>query len=124
MHGTLRASLLLLALVVTQIPNDAWAVYETVVIEKPFHSRSLSGFTMDPSGAVLAGVEVSDYDPNSEQVFASTVSDQQGHFALPRNGRSVHHLKFLARGMNPLEITVVLRIFAQKEIKVKLPIGG
>jgi hypothetical protein len=102
----------------------ASGVYETVVIEKPFHVRSLSGITLDPSGALLPETRVDDCDRDFKHVLATTMSDQNGRFVLRRDGRSVHYLKFTARGMNPLEITVELRVFARANLKVKLPIGG
>ena len=100
------------------------AVRETVVIEKPFHARSVAGITVDPSGGVVSGVEISDCDRDFAQVYAATTSDVNGRFSLPRDSRRVHYLKFLAPGFNPLQVTIELRSFAGKDVRVKLPIGG
>ena len=102
----------------------AEAVYETVVIEKPFHVRSLAGTVVDSSGAVIEGVEISDCDRGFERVLGSTTSDRNGVFSLPRDGRSTHYLSFRAAGFNPLHITVELRQFSHGRLKVRLPIGG
>ena len=113
------------ALVFTLLASScACAEYALVVIERPFHARSLSGITFDPSGAPLPGTEVRDYDESFTHVLASTTSDGKGQFSLPSQGRSLHHVQFTARGMNPLRITVELRTFAPSRIKVRLPIGG
>ena len=102
----------------------AGAVYQTVVIEKPFHARSVAGITVDPSGSVVGGVVISDRDRDFAHVYATTTSDANGHFSLPRDSRRVHYLKFLAPGFNPLQVTIELRSFANRDVRVKLPIGG
>ena len=102
----------------------ASAVYELIVIEKPFHARSVSGIVLDPVGQRLAGAEVKDYDSGFTNIRQSTTTDEQGRFSLSRSGQSVHYLRIYARGMNPLQITVVLRPLAKPGIRVKVHIGG
>ena len=110
--------------IVALAAQSANAVYELVVIEKPFHARSVSGIVLDPVGEPLAGAEVKDYDPGFTSIRDSTTTDKSGFFSLPRGGQSVHYLRIYARGMNPLQITVALRPFASSGIRVKVHIGG
>ncbi|MGB6193847.1 MAG: carboxypeptidase-like regulatory domain-containing protein [Terracidiphilus sp.] len=104
--------------------ENAYATYEIVEIEKPFYVRSLAGEALDPTGAPVSGVEVSDCDQGFTKVITATRSDEKGRFILPVSGVSVHYLSFRALGFNPLRITVIIRNTAPKRLRIKLPIGG
>jgi hypothetical protein len=110
-----------MAIIAAQTAN---AVYELVVIERPFHARRVSGIVLDPLGEPLAAAEVRDYDPQFKEILAATRTDQRGNFSLPNGGRSVHHLRIYARGMNPLQATIILRLFSRSRIRIKLHFGG
>jgi hypothetical protein len=103
----------------------AKAVYEIVVVQRPFRTHSLAGVVVDPSGAILPGATVDDCDPTFSRVLATTTTDSTGYFAF--SGTKIgsnHYLRFRSRGFNPLEISVKLRHFAPAQLRVKLPIGG
>jgi hypothetical protein len=117
-----RSLLVVAIFVLTALTANA--VYELVVIAKPFNARSVSGVIMDPIGEPLAGAEVKDYDREFSNVLDSTATDDHGYFVLPTGGRSVHYLRIYARGMNPLQITIAVRQFARLGVRVKLHIGG
>ena len=124
MYKGLKRMMLGGALIALPTAGNAWAVRETVLIERPFHARSVSGIAMDPLGAPIAGATVDDCEQGFAKCIASATTDQYGQFRLPRSGRSVHYLRLTARGMNPLEITIALRIFAPSGVRLRLPIGG
>jgi hypothetical protein len=66
--------------------QHANAVYEIVVIEKPFLSSALSGVVLDPSGAPVDGVVVYDCDAEFKRVLATANSDARGRFSF-RNAK-------------------------------------
>jgi hypothetical protein len=105
--------------------QSANAVREIVQIEKPFHSKTLSGIVLDPSGAPVAGVEINDCDDEFKQVMGTVTSDAKGSFSFRNTHRgTTHYLSFTARGFNPLRITVILEPSAARGFRVALPIGG
>jgi hypothetical protein len=53
----------------------AKAVYEIVVVQRPFRTHSLAGVVVDPSGAILPGATVDDRDPTFSRVLATTTTD-------------------------------------------------
>ena len=75
------------------LTENAYATYEIVEIEKPFYVRSLAGEALDPTGAPVSGVEVSDCDQGFTKVITATRSDEKGRFILPVRGVSVHYLE-------------------------------
>ncbi|MGB8259891.1 MAG: carboxypeptidase-like regulatory domain-containing protein [Terracidiphilus sp.] len=112
-------------LVALALAPPARAVYETVVIERPFHARSLAGVVLDPSGAPIPAATVEDRDPKTKQVLATATTDANGRFRFPRAKLgSVHTLYVLARGFDPLQVTVKIRLVARGGLKLRLRIGG
>jgi hypothetical protein len=103
----------------------ARAEYTVVVIERPFHSQKLAGVVLDPNGAPVEGTRVEERDATFGRVLGFAISDHKGHFSIRSSEPgSNHYLSFLARGFNPLRITVSLRPLAHRELKIRLPIGG
>ncbi len=85
-------------------------------------SRTLAGTLFDPSGAAIAGAQVSLLDANSQQI-ANTNTDKTGLFRfenIPPGNYAVH---FHAEGFRDLTVNSVISGKRQNSLRVVLPIA-
>jgi carboxypeptidase family protein len=94
-----------------------------VVYEKPFHSRSLSGFVLDYSHAPIPDVLVEECTEKWESCFAHTRTDQTGRFSWPGVKKGRHFLKISSPGFNPTQIIVVVSWHSKAEFRLNLNVA-
>jgi hypothetical protein len=138
---------LILALLVFVQP--ARAQNQTISIEG-LHARHLDGVVVDSMGAPVPGVVVEDCvqtfrqvrgSDHSEQpvyeeamildchsepkhVLVSTTSDSKGRYKFPHAKMGTTHYLFVyCPGFDPMQITVKLRWFAKRNLRIKLVIA-
>jgi Carboxypeptidase regulatory-like domain len=106
--------------------SSASAVRELVVIEEPQPAQGVEGVVLDPSGAPIQDMIVTDCTGEWVAVLRSTATDTKGHFHFSRQrGKGVYYLRFDHEGFNPLELRLKLDKNApQRFITVRAPIGG
>jgi len=139
---------LVLALLAFALP--ARAGIELIEFAHPFHAQNLTGIVVDSIGAPVPGVMIEDcvqtfrqirgsdhseppvfenamiLDCHSEpkHVLASTTSDSNGHFKFQHAKMgSTHYLFVYCPGFDPMQITVKLRWFAKRNLRIKLVIA-
>ena len=125
----------------------ARAQYALVEFVHPFRAHHLAGFVVDSRGAPVPGVLIEDciqtfgqvrlpgnaeppvfkkkmsLDCHSEpkHVLASATTDAKGHFMFPHtNMGTTHYLYLTAYGFDPEQITVKLRRFAKRNLRIRL----
>lgn len=104
----------------------ASAVREFVILETPMPAQRLEGVVLDPSGAPIPGVTVSDCSAKWAAPMRTTPTDIKGRFRLSaRLGKRVYYLRFDHPLFNPLGLRLSLeKAAAERRIIVRLPIGG
>ncbi len=104
----------------------AKAVRELVIIEKLQPAQRVEGVVLDPSGAPIPDMTVTDRTAEWVAVLRSTTTDSKGHFRFPQErGKSVYYLRFDHPSFNPLQLRLRLDKNApQRALTVKAPIGG
>ena len=139
---------LVLALLAFALP--AHAGIELITFEQPFHAQNLAGVVVDSTGAPVPGVVIEDcvqtfrqvrgsdhseppvfenamiLDCHSEpkHVLSSTTTDSNGRFKLTHAKMgSTHYLYVYCPGFDPMQITVKLRWFARRNLRIKLHIA-
>jgi CO dehydrogenase/acetyl-CoA synthase gamma subunit (corrinoid Fe-S protein) len=115
-----------IALTCASFVTSARAVRELVIIEKPQIAQRVEGVVLDPSGAPIPDMTVTDRTESGVAVLRSTKTDSKGHFHFPtQHGKTVYCLRFDHPLWNPLQITVKLDKHApQRGITAKPEIGG
>ena len=105
---------------------SARAVRELVAIEQPQLARRVEGVVLDPSGAPIADMIVTDRTEDCVAVLRSTKTDDKGHFHFSKQrGKTVYRLRFDHPLWNPLQLTLKLDKRApQRGITAKPEIGG
>jgi hypothetical protein len=138
---------LVLAVSICALP--AWAI-ELITYANPFHARELSGIVVDQMGVPVAGVVIEDciqtfgrqwtsvhekksavdepmlLDCHTEpkHILASTTTDAEGRFKFPPMKKgNAHYLSLSCRGFDPMQITVRLRWFARRQLRIRLSIA-
>jgi hypothetical protein len=138
---------LILALLTFALPARAQG---NTLISYPIHAQNLAGVVMDFMGVPVPGVVIEDcvqtfrqvrapgdaeppvfeeamiLDCHSEpkHVLASTTSDSKGYFKLPHAKMgSTHYLFVYCPGFDPMQLTVKLRWFAKKNLRIRLDIA-
>jgi hypothetical protein len=128
----------------------ARAGIDLITFAHPFHAQNLAGIVVDSTGAPVPGVVIEDcvqtfrqvrgsdhseppvfeeamiLDCHSEpkHVLASTTSDSEGRFKLPHAKMGTTHYLFVyCSGFDPMQITVKLRWFARRHLRIKLIIA-
>ena len=128
----------------------ARAGIELITFEQPFHAQNLAGVVVDATGAPVPGVVIEDCVQTFRQVRApgdaeppvfeeamvldchfepkhilvSTTTDSNGRFKLPQAKMgSTHYLYVYCPGFDPMQITVKLRWFARRNLRIKLHIA-
>jgi hypothetical protein len=148
---TMRRIFILLGLVVTVIVFVLPArANQLIAITDPFHAHELAGVIVDRTGALVPGVMIEDcvqtfgqqwtsihekktvldepmlLDCHSEpkHVLASTTTDSKGHFKFPLSKTgTTHYLHLSCSGFDPMQITVKLRWFAKRNLKIMISIA-
>jgi hypothetical protein len=81
----------------------------TVRIEEPQPAQRVEGVVLDPSGAPIPDVTVSDRTDQWEAVLRTAKTDRQGRFHFSREHKKVvYYLHFEHPMFNPLELKLKL----------------
>lgn len=119
----LRILLALAFLCTTSVSTLAAAQEMRVTMEKPFHSRSLSGFVLDLSHGPIADALVEECTENWQSCFARTRADQNGHFSWPDVKKGKHFLQITSPGFNQTQIIVIVSKHAKADFRVELEVA-
>jgi hypothetical protein len=122
-QARLRTFLALALLGAVCISPVTAAPQRLVVFERPFHSRSLSGFVLDYSHAPVAGALVEECTEKWERCFAQTRTDQNGRFSWPSVKKGRHFLKISSPGFNPAQIIVMVSWHSKAEFRLELTVA-
>jgi hypothetical protein len=119
-----RGILLAIISVLMVVPADAVRVF--VVVEEPLAAQRVEGVALDPTGAPISGLTVSDCSPNWAGVLRETTTDSNGRFRFSRRqGKSIYFLRFDHPNFNPLGLRLKLDVRAtQRGIVARPDIGG
>jgi hypothetical protein len=106
--------------------SSAKAVRELVIIEAPQLAQHVEGVVLDPSGAPIPDVAVTDRTVDGVTVLRSTKTDSKGLFHFPtQRGKSAYCLRFDHPLWNPLQVMLKLdKHVPQRGITAKPEIGG
>jgi hypothetical protein len=106
--------------------SSTQAVRELVVIEEPQLAQRVEGTVLDPSGAPIPDMTVTDRTENGVAVLRITKTDSKGHFHFPsQHGKTAYCLRFEHPLWNPLQLTLKVDKHApQRGITAKPEIGG
>jgi hypothetical protein len=104
----------------------ALAVRELVIIEEPKPAQRVEGVVLDPSGAPIPDMTVTDRTDDWEAVLRTTTTDRSGRFSFSgQTGKNMYFLRFDHPGFNPLQLRLKLDKKARnRAITVQAPIGG
>src|SRR5215469_9679648 len=98
-----RSCALIVFLIYTVLIPAAVAVREIVVIEEPQPARQVDGVVLDPSGAPISGMTVTDRTEDEATVLRSTRTDEQGRFHFSKKrAKTLYYLRFDHPLFNPL----------------------
>ena len=105
---------------------SAKAVRELVEIEEPQPAHRVEGIVLDPSGAPIEGMTVTDRSEEWGAVLRSTTTNKKGRFRFsPQPSKTLYYLRFDHALFNPLQLKLKLDKKAEnRAITVKAPIGG
>jgi hypothetical protein len=114
------------ALICTLFVAPASAVRELIIFDQPQLAQRVEGIVLDPAGAPIPGMIVTDRTANGVSVLRSTKTDSKGHFHFPsQRGKSTYCLRFDHPLFNPLQLTLKLDKHAPlRGITAKPYIGG
>jgi hypothetical protein len=106
--------------------TSANAVRELVLIEELQPAQRVEGVVLDPSGAPIPDMTVTDRTDEWVAVLRSTTTDSKGHFRFSQqHGKSVYYLRFDHPLFNPLGLKLKLDKNApQRAITARPHIGG
>jgi hypothetical protein len=115
-----------IALMLAFFATSAGAVRELVIFEEPQLAQRVEGIVLDPSGAPIPDMTVTDCTEKWVADLRSTTTDTQGHFRFSRqHGKSLYYLRFDSPGFNPLELKLKLDKNApDRSITARPHIGG
>jgi hypothetical protein len=116
----------IIALVWAFLVPSAQAVRELVIIDEPQLAQRVEGVVLDPSGAPIPEMVVTERTPDWVTVLRSTTTDSKGHFRFSRQrGKTVYYLYFYHPSFNELALKLKLDKNApQRGITAKPHIGG
>jgi hypothetical protein len=125
-HNRLIGRIIAITILLLFLIASAMAVREIVVIEQPQPAQKVEGIVLDPSGAPIPDMVVSDRTEEWAAVLRTTKTDPKGHFRFSRQrGKTVYYLRFDHPFFNPLQLKLKLDKNAPKSaITVQAPIGG
>jgi hypothetical protein len=143
-----RLSLLSVLVVAIFAITPSSRATELITFSGPFHAHELAGVVVDNvTGEPVPGVLIEDcvqtfgrqwtsihenkfvldeptlLDCHSEpkHVLASATTDSKGHFKFPRAKMgTTHYLNISCYGFEPMQITVKLRWFAKRNLRIRL----
>lgn len=117
---------IVIALTCASFVVSAQAVRELVIIEEPQLAQRVEGIVLDPSGAPISDMSVTDRTENGVTVLRTTKTDSKGYFHFPsRREKTVYCLRFDHPLWNPLQLTLKLDKHApQRGITARPRIGG
>jgi len=115
-----------IALTFLLLVASANAVRQVVQLEKPQPARRVEGFVLDPSGAPIPGMTVTDRTKGWGTVLRSTTTDDKGHFHFSQiPGKVIYYLQFDDLLFNPLELKLKLdKKSRRRAITARPQIGG
>ena len=115
-----------IALTLALLSVSANAVRELVEIEELQPAERLEDVVLDPSGAPIPDMTVTDRTDGWAAVLRSTTTDSKGHFRFSQQrGKSVYNLRFEHPLFNPLQLRLKLDKKApQRGIIARPRIGG
>ena len=104
----------------------ARAVRQLVIIQEPQLAQRVEGIVLDPSGAPIPDMTVTDRTEDGEGVLRATKTDNNGHFHFSsQRGKTFYCLRFDHFAYNTLQLTLKLdRHAPQRGITAKPQIGG
>ena len=105
--------------------TSAVAVRQLVTIEESQPARHVEGVVVDPSGAPISDMVVTDRSDQWAAVLRTTTTDSKGRFRFShQSGKTVYYLQFDHPLFNPLRLRLKLDKNAPDRLVVKAPIGG
>lgn len=118
--------LIVIALTCAFFAAPAQAVRQLVIIESPQLAQQVEGVVLDPSGAPIPDMTVTDRTEDGGTVLRATKTDSKGNFHFrSQRGKTVYCLRFDHPLFNPLQLTLKLDKHApQRGITAKPEIGG
>ena len=125
-HNLLVRQVLTVTFIWVLLVTSASAVRELVEIETPQPSQRVEGIVLDPSGAPIEGMTVTDRSDDWGAVLRSTTTDKRGHFRFSaESSKTLYYLRFDHALFNPLQLKLKLDKKAKNSaITVAAPIGG
>jgi len=123
-HSVRRAAAI--AAICAFFVSSAKAVRELVTIDELQPAQRVEGVVLDPSGAPIPNMTVTDRTEEWVAVLRSTTTDSKGHFRFSsQRGKSMYYLRFDNALFNPLQIRLKLDKNApQRAITARPEIGG
>jgi Carboxypeptidase regulatory-like domain len=117
---------LAIALTCAFFATSAKAVRELVIIDEPQPAQRVEGVVLDPSGAPIPDVTVTDRSEDGVAILRSAKTDDKGHFRFSaQRGETVYRLRFDHPLFNPLQVKLkVDRNTPQRGITARPEIGG
>jgi hypothetical protein len=115
-----------IAFICASFVTSAKAARELVVIAELQPAQRVEGVVLDPSGALIPDMTVTDCTEEWVAVLRSTTTDRKGHFRFShQSGKSVYYLRFDHALFNPLQLRLKLDKNApQRAITARPHIGG
>jgi hypothetical protein len=106
--------------------TSAKAVRELVTIEALQPAQRVEGVVLDPSGAPVSDMTVTDRTDEWVAVLRSTTTDSKGRFRFSKqSGKSTYYLRFDSPAFNPLQLRLKLdKNASQRAITARPEIGG
>jgi hypothetical protein len=106
--------------------TSAIAVRELVTVEELQPAQRVEGVVLDPSGAPIPDMTVTDRTQQWVGVLRSTTTDSKGHFHFSQQrGKGVYYLRFDHPGFNPLQLRLKFdKKASQRVITARPEIGG
>jgi hypothetical protein len=123
--GSVRRALVI-AITCLFLVASGMAVRQLVIIEEPQPARHVEGIVVDPSGAPIPDMTVTDCDDQWDTILRTTKTDSKGHFHFSSQpGKAIYYLHFENALFNPLQLKLTLDKKSHAHgIVVKAPIGG
>jgi hypothetical protein len=146
-----RLSVLLgLTMAVFVLALPAQAEYQLIEFAYPFHAHELAGVVVDQTGMPVSGVVIEDCVQTFRQVrassdaetpvfeermildchvepkhvLASTTTDSKGRFKFPQPKMGTTHYLYVTRnGFDPMQITVKIRWFAIRQLRIRISVA-
>jgi hypothetical protein len=96
---------------------------ESVVIERPFFAKTLSGIVHVNTVDGLPDVLVERVTPDGSRRLDAVLTDAEGRFSFPNLPRGTYHLRLNKPNFGALRVTVVLSSRSRRGLRFSLPLG-